>query len=326
MFERYTEKARRVIFFARYEASQFGSPYIESEHILLGLLRESKALSARLFAGSPGAIDKIRKQIEGQTTFGEKIPTSVDLPISEECKRILLYASEEADCLAHKHIGTEHLLLGMLREKDCYAARLLNENGVSLESARTNIGGEPGEELAHVKSPGIPPGSEWKQLLYNLASETIIVAMKCPADRSHTALGRLFMRHKNAEAYEQIGDPVADLSYEAPVTCEKHPIVIFNSMKWASGGGNHDGVYAFNLRTKQLTVCVAKDTLIIPEPHRRSWILTLVSLSDDGQTLYVKVGIEKPVSGGGVVQYYLASLALADNRVELLSHLKDIRF
>jgi ATP-dependent Clp protease ATP-binding subunit ClpC len=73
VFERYTEKARRAIFFARYEASQFGSPYIESEHLLLGLLLESKALSARLFAGSAGAIDKIRKQIEGHTTFREKI-------------------------------------------------------------------------------------------------------------------------------------------------------------------------------------------------------------------------------------------------------------
>jgi ATP-dependent Clp protease ATP-binding subunit ClpC len=116
VFERFTEKARRVIFFARYEASQFGSPYIESEHLLLGLLRESKAFSARLFASSPGAIDKVRKQIEGHATFGEKFPTSVDLPLSEECNRILLYASKEAEGLAHKHIGTEHLLLGMLRE------------------------------------------------------------------------------------------------------------------------------------------------------------------------------------------------------------------
>jgi ATP-dependent Clp protease ATP-binding subunit ClpA len=170
VFERYTEKARRVIFFARYEASQFGSPHVESEHLLLGLLRESKALSARLFAGSPGAIDKIRKQVEGRTISGEKVPSSVDLLVSDECKRILLYASEEADALAHKHIGTEHVLLGMLREQDSDAAQLLNENGVALESVRARIAGAPREEAASPsKSPGMPAGYIWQQLLYNPA-------------------------------------------------------------------------------------------------------------------------------------------------------------
>jgi hypothetical protein len=323
VFERYTEKARRVVFFARYEASQFGSPYIESEHLLLGFLRESKVDSARLFPSSSFIVDTIRKQIEAHTTLRKKILTSVDLPLSEECRRILLYASEEADHLSHKHIGTEHLLLGALREKDCYAALLLNENGVTLESARAYVAGEPREELAPLpKSPGMPAGYRWKQLLYNAASETIVVEMRSPGP----PLGRLFMRPKDAESYEQIGNPAADVSYESPVTCEKQPIVIFNSVKWASGGGDPDGVYAFNLRTKEETVCIAKDALTIPEPHRRSWILTLVSLSDDAQTLYAKVGIEKPVSSGGVVQHYLASLALADNKLELLAHLRDIRF
>ncbi len=79
MFERYTEKARRVIFFARYEASQFGSPCIETEHLLLGLLREDKALANR-FLRSSASVDSIRKQIEAHTTQREKVSTSVDLP------------------------------------------------------------------------------------------------------------------------------------------------------------------------------------------------------------------------------------------------------
>ena len=79
MFERYTEKARRVIFFARYEASQFGSPYIETEHLLLGLLREDKALTNR-FLRSHASVESIRKQIETHTTIREKVSTSVDLP------------------------------------------------------------------------------------------------------------------------------------------------------------------------------------------------------------------------------------------------------
>jgi ATP-dependent Clp protease ATP-binding subunit ClpC len=138
MFERYTEKARRVIFFARYEASQFGSPYIETEHLLLGLLREDKALANR-FLRSHAAIESIRKQIEAHTTVREKVSTSVDLPLSHECKRVLAYGAEEAERLSHKHIGTEHLLLGLLREEKSFAAEILHERGLRLSAVREEI-------------------------------------------------------------------------------------------------------------------------------------------------------------------------------------------
>src|SRR5258708_7318965 len=126
MFERYTEKARRVIFFARYEASQFGSPYIESEHLLLGIVREEKALTNRFLRSE---VASIRKQVGSQTTTREKTSTSVDLPLSNESKRVLAYAGEEAERLAQKHIGTEHLLLGLLREEKCFGAQILTERG-----------------------------------------------------------------------------------------------------------------------------------------------------------------------------------------------------
>ncbi len=138
MFERYTEKARRVIFFARYEASQFGSPYIETEHLLLGLLREDKALTNR-FLRSHASVESIRKQIEQHTTIREKVSTSVDLPLSNECKRVLAYAAEEAERLSHKHIGTEHLLLGLLREEKCFAAEILQERGLRLPAIREEL-------------------------------------------------------------------------------------------------------------------------------------------------------------------------------------------
>ncbi len=138
MFERYTEKARRVIFFARYEASQFGSPYIETEHLLLGLLREDKALTFR-FLRSHASVESIRKQIEGHITIREKVSTSVDLPLSNECKRVLAYAAEEAERLSHKHVGTEHLLLGLLREEKCFAAEILHERGLHLSTVREEL-------------------------------------------------------------------------------------------------------------------------------------------------------------------------------------------
>jgi ATP-dependent Clp protease ATP-binding subunit ClpC len=138
MFERYTEKARRVIFFGRWEASQFGSPYIESEHLLLGLLREDQGILKRI-ERSGASVESIRKQIEAQTPALEKVSSSVDLPLSQKCKRVLAYAAEEAERLSHKHIGTEHLLLGLLREEKSLAAKILQERGLRLERLRFEI-------------------------------------------------------------------------------------------------------------------------------------------------------------------------------------------
>lgn len=151
MFERYTEKARRTIFFARYEASQFGSPYIETEHLLLGVLREDKALTQR-FLRSQTHVESIRKQIEDATILREKVSTSVDLPLSNEGKRVLVYAAEEAERLSHKHIGTEHLLLGLLREEKSFAAQLLNGCGVRLSAVREELARRPLEEAVAVAS------------------------------------------------------------------------------------------------------------------------------------------------------------------------------
>jgi len=137
MFERYTEKARRTIFFARYEASQFGSLYIETEYLLLGLLREDKALANR-FLRSHAAVESIRRRIEGHTAPPE-VSTSWDLPLSHECKRVLAYGAEESERLNHKHIGTDHLLLGLLREEECFAAQLLREQGLILDSVREQV-------------------------------------------------------------------------------------------------------------------------------------------------------------------------------------------
>ncbi len=150
MFERYTEKARRVIFFARYEASQFGSPFIETEHLLLGLLREDKALANR-FLRSHAALEGIKKQVEAHTTAREKVSTSVDLPLSHECKRVLAYAAEEAERLSHKHIGTEHLLLGLLREEKCFASEILHERGLRLAQVREDISRSSSEKMTSAR-------------------------------------------------------------------------------------------------------------------------------------------------------------------------------
>jgi ATP-dependent Clp protease ATP-binding subunit ClpC len=170
MFERYTEKARRVIFFARYEASQFGSPYIETEHLLLGLLREDKALTNR-FLRSHASIESIRKQIEGRTTIREKVSTSVDLPLSQECKRVLAYATEEAERLSHKHIGTEHLLLGLLREDKCFAAEILHERGLRLSALREELGRIQNDKLTSTRAKETSLLTEFSRDLTQAAME-----------------------------------------------------------------------------------------------------------------------------------------------------------
>jgi len=138
MFERYTEKARRMIFFARYEASQLGSPSIETEHLLLGLFRADVALSLR-FLGSHAGLESIRKQINEQAALRERISTSVDIPVSDEGKQVLALAAEEAQRLGHSHIGTEHLLLGLLREEKGVAAQILRERGLRLDDFREEL-------------------------------------------------------------------------------------------------------------------------------------------------------------------------------------------
>ncbi|HEV8139681.1 MAG TPA: ATP-dependent Clp protease ATP-binding subunit [Pyrinomonadaceae bacterium] len=151
MFERYTEKARRVIFFARYEASQFGAPAIEPEHLLLGLMREDKTLTGRFFPRAQITIEAIRREIEGRTLLRERIPTSVELPLAPETKRVLHYSHEESDRLQHRHIGTEHLLLGLLREERSMAAQILFERGLRLNAVRDEIARQSGADARHRK-------------------------------------------------------------------------------------------------------------------------------------------------------------------------------
>jgi ATP-dependent Clp protease ATP-binding subunit ClpC len=119
MFERYTEKARRIIFFARHEAAAAGSRIIEPEHLLLGLLREAKALF------DSAKIQSMTDELRGAARVeGPAVSASVDLPLSRPAKKVLAYSAEEAERLNHTHIGPEHLLLALMREPSLAATTL----------------------------------------------------------------------------------------------------------------------------------------------------------------------------------------------------------
>jgi ATP-dependent Clp protease ATP-binding subunit ClpC len=147
VFERYTQTARRVIFSARYMASRVGSSEIETEHLLLGLLREDKGLGSR-FLGSPWAAEEIWKNIEQSKPVREKVPGPVDIPLSSASKRALRFAAEEADLLSNRHICSEHLLLGLLREEKCFAAEILQDHGVRLTETRGELRRMPHDDSA----------------------------------------------------------------------------------------------------------------------------------------------------------------------------------
>ena len=140
MFERYTEKARRVIFFARYEASQFGSQVIDTDHLLLGLLREDKTLHRWLPKMGLGAI---RRKVDEHLTKLPPTSTAIDLPLSESAKQVLKHAFDESQRLANRQIGTEHLLLALIEEKRCFPAQLLEEAGADVAAIRMHYAAKP---------------------------------------------------------------------------------------------------------------------------------------------------------------------------------------
>jgi hypothetical protein len=130
MFERYTERARRVIFFARYEASQHGSPTIEPEHMLLGLLRECRSLLEKQL--SHDSVNNLSQVIESQLQRGQRFATSVEVPLSDKSKHVLGHAYEEAGRLSHHYIGPEHILFGILAEQKSHASRFLQDHGLTV--------------------------------------------------------------------------------------------------------------------------------------------------------------------------------------------------
>src|SRR5947209_4719852 len=139
MFNRFTLRADQVLFYARSEVSQLGSRAIEPEHILLGLLDEGNGLGSRILARTGDALDDFRSDIVRHLTAREKVPESDEIPFSASCERALQYATEEADRLLHSYVGTEHLLLGLLREESSVAAEVLAARGLRIEAVREAI-------------------------------------------------------------------------------------------------------------------------------------------------------------------------------------------
>ena len=171
MFEKYNEKARRALFFARYESSKLGSKVIESEHILLGVLREGEEIIKEIFARFNVKPDEIRREIEGDRVFVERVSSTQELPLSEESKKILAYASHEAESMMHPYVGTEHLLIGILRVDPCVAGRILMSHGFNLYGVREETIALIKEREASKQKKELPFLAEYARDLTALAQQ-----------------------------------------------------------------------------------------------------------------------------------------------------------
>ena len=139
MFNRFTERARKVILLAKEEAKRFNHDYIGTEHILLGLVREGEGVAAAVLASMGLSSDKIRLEVEKFVQAGPSTVISGDIPFTPKAKKVIELSMDEARNLGHNYIGTEHLLLGLIREGEGVASQVLLSLGLDLDKVRTEV-------------------------------------------------------------------------------------------------------------------------------------------------------------------------------------------
>src|SRR3989338_7748588 len=139
MFNKFTERARKVILLAKEEAKRFNHDYIGTEHILLGLVREGEGVAAAVLENLGLSSEKIRMEVEKLVQTGPSTVISGDIPFTPKAKKVMELAMDEAVSLGHNYVGTEHLLLGLLREGEGVASQVLINLGLDLNKVRNEV-------------------------------------------------------------------------------------------------------------------------------------------------------------------------------------------
>ena len=139
MFDKFTDRARKIIALAQKEAERFHHDYIGTEHLLLGLVKEGSGVAVTALNNLNVDVDKVRREVEKLVVVNDKEAPTAPLPFTPQAKRVLELASEEARALGHPYIGTEHILLGLLSENDSVAAQVLINLDLKLEDVRNEI-------------------------------------------------------------------------------------------------------------------------------------------------------------------------------------------
>lgn len=139
MYDKFTDRARKVMQLANQEAQRFNHEYIGTEHILLGMIKEGNGVAAFALKNLSVDLRRIRLQVESLITAGPDMVTMGKLPQTPRARKVVENAIEEATKLNHSYVGTEHLLMGLIREEEGVAAQALRNIGVSLESVRNEV-------------------------------------------------------------------------------------------------------------------------------------------------------------------------------------------
>jgi len=171
MFERFNEHVRRSLFFARYEASRSSSRSIETQHVLLGMLREADPAFTRLLSERGIDTRELREELLGDRVALERVSTSPDLPLAEESKRTLAFAVHEAESMGHASVDSEHLVLGLLRVEESTAARYLSARGLDLFQLREEVERHSRELEAEMSAQATPHIAEYSRDLTMIAAE-----------------------------------------------------------------------------------------------------------------------------------------------------------
>src|SRR5882724_6294899 len=149
MSNRFTERAQRVILIAQEEAKRLNHDYVGTEHILLGLIALGEGVAAQVLANLGVDLRRVRSEVEKIVGTGDNVMLLGEIPFTPRAKKVLEYAVEEAQNMGHSHVGTEHLLLGLIREEEGVAARVLENLGVRLDVVREEVISLLGEGQPH---------------------------------------------------------------------------------------------------------------------------------------------------------------------------------
>jgi len=209
MWNRFSERARRVVFFAQEEAGRWGESYVSTEHLLLGLVRENDSVAARILYRLDVKLERIRSEAELLMERGDG-RVEQDMQLTPRAKRIFDLAYDEARRLNNNYIGTEHLLLGLIREEEGLAGRVLKGLGVDLERTRREV-------MALQDTPslnkGVPPNTEGSSIGPDIGDLGTLVS--CRADRTDVEVAAdpatfvqlaAVVRSKDAHGYRELRD------------------------------------------------------------------------------------------------------------------------
>ncbi|RIK00004.1 MAG: ATP-dependent Clp protease ATP-binding subunit ClpC [Armatimonadetes bacterium] len=212
MWQRFTERARKVVFYAQEEAQKFGEGYVSTEHLLLGLVRESESVASRVLEKLGVSLGRVRSEVEKQLPRGES-RTAQEMTLTPRAKRVIDLAYDEARQLNNNYIGTEHLLLGLIREGDGLAGRVLTKLGVELDRARKEVQslqenetqGRSSGRAAHAPGTKTPTLDEFGRDLTDLARDGRLDPVVGRISEIERVMQILCRRTKNNPCL--IGDP-----------------------------------------------------------------------------------------------------------------------